>query len=302
MLDIKKKESTNEFVICGVLNSIKISEGTSSKKNDDYIAADIEVRVDQTVNGNVEESIVPIKLSSMRHKADKSLNSNYDRIKSYGDKLIALTSVDPGEEDRASMVNITASIKENSFASRTGNIINDWQLSTNFINDKKRNDKEEATFILTGVVVNNLADAREVDSEGNETGRLNVKLCVVGWNGQANVIDFVAEGSAAEHIERNWEQGDTVRAAGYIVVNQKVVKSGGGEDFGFGEMKREHTVPKRELLITAGSGAGLSEDESYDSGDIKVALDERLVYLESLKNKGKDKEEKPSKNNGGFGF
>ena len=48
--------------------------------------------------------------------------------------------------------------------------------------------------------------------------------------------------------------------------------------------------------------AGLSEDESYDSGDIKVALDERLVYLESLKNKGKDKEEKPSKNNGGFGF
>lgn len=299
MLDIKKKESVNEFVICGVLNSIKITEGTSNKKNDDYIAADLEVRVDQVVNGNVEESIVPVKLFSMRHKADKSLNANFDRIKSYGEKFVALTSCDPGEEDRASMVNITAAIKENSFPNRDGKIINSWQLTTNFVNEKKRNDKEEASFILTGVVVNDLTEAKELDADGNETGRLIVKLCIVGWGGQANVVEFVAEGSAAEHIERNWAQGDTVKAGGFVVVSQKTVKSGGGDDFGFGEMQREHTVSKRELLITAGSGAGLSEDESYDSGDIKVALDERKVYLASLEKK--ETKAAPKKDNG-FGF
>lgn len=299
MKDIKKHESRNEFVICGTLNTIKITEGTSNKKNDDFVAADIEIRVDQNVNGTMEESIVPIKLFSMRHKTDKSLNANYDRIKSYGDRLIPLTICDPGEEDKASQVRIEAAISENSFKTRDDRIVNAWQLTTNFVNDKKRNDKEEASFIVTGVVVNDLGSAREMDSDGNETGRLIVKLCLVGWGGRANVVEFVAEGSAAEHIERNWAQGDTVTAAGFVVISQKTVSS--TEDFGFGDMKHDHTVSKRELLITAGSGAGLSEDESYDASDIKVALDERLAYLNSLTVKAKEEKPSPKKDNG-FGF
>jgi hypothetical protein len=302
MLDIMKRESINEFIINGVLNEIDVKEGTSPKTNDGWISCEAAIRVDQEINGKVEENIIPIKLFSNRHKKDSSgkpsneLNVNYDRIKEYGEKLIALGSVEPGEEGKASRVSVTASIRENSFAGRDGRIVNTWQLSTNFINSMKNSDDEEATFLVTGVVVKKI---HETDREGEETGRLIVKLCIVGWNGSANVIDFIAEGSAADHIDRNWEQGDTIKAAGVIAMTKKTVKT--TEDVGFGEpIVHTRTETRRELIIKSGSGAGLSEDESYDSDDIKVALDKRKAYLTSLENA--PKATSVAKKNDGFGF
>lgn len=54
MLNIKKDESENMFNICGVLNSIKVSTGKSAKKNDEYVKAEIEIRVDQDFNDKKE--------------------------------------------------------------------------------------------------------------------------------------------------------------------------------------------------------------------------------------------------------
>lgn len=294
MRDITK-ESLNEFSVIGILNEIKINEGTSKKTNDQWVSCEASVRVDQDINGKTEENIVPVKLFASRHKKDGGLNANFDRIKEYGEKLISLGSVEPGQEDKASKISITASIRENSFAGRDGRTINSWQLSTNFINNQRRDDEEGATFVVTGVVVKKVP---ELDREGNETGRLLIKLCVISWGGTANVIDFYAEGSAADHIDRNWEQGDTVKAAGVIAMTNRIVKT--QEDVGFGEpIVHTRTESRRELIITSGSNSGLSEDESYDADDIKVALDKRKAYLASLEQKPA---QTPKKDSSSFGF
>lgn len=294
MLDVMKNESINEFKIVGILNEIEIKEGTSKKTNDQWISCEASVRVDQDINGRTEENIVPVKLFASRHKKDGGNNANFDRIKEYGEKLIALGSVEPGQEDKASKVTITASIKENSFAGRDGRIVNSWQLSSNFINSQRRDDEEGATFLVTGVVMKKIP---ETDRSGEETGRLLVKLCLIGWGGTANVIDFYAEGSAADHIDRNWEQGDTVKAAGVIAMTSRTVKV--EEEVGFGEpIVHTRTESRRELIITSGSGAGLSEDKSYDADDIKVSLEKRKAYLASLE----EQKPTPKKSNDSFGF
>lgn len=298
MNNIMTKESINEFSVVGVLNEMKLIEGTSNKSNDQYVGLDIQIKVDQPIGDKVEENVIPVKLFSSRHKKDGNLNANYDRIKGYADKLQSLGSVDNPKD--ASRVNVVAKIAENAFAGKDGRIINTWQLSTNFINDARNSDEEGATFVVTGVVVKKL---QELDREGNETGRLIVKLDIIGYNGTSNVIDFYASGSAADHIDRNWEQGDTVKAAGVIAMTKKVIKI--EEEMGFGEaLVKERTESRRELIITKGSQAGLSEDESYDSDDIKVSLDKRKAYLTSLEENAKNKSSAApaKKSSDGFGF
>lgn len=277
MLNIKKNESINEFTIVGVLNEIKVSEGTSNKTNDQYIGIDAQIRVDQEIDGNQEENIIPVKLFSSRHKKDGGLNSNYDRLKGYAEKLQSIGSVD--DPSKASRVSLTAKISENSFAGRDGRVVTDWQLSTNFLNNAKGDEDETARFVVTGVVGKKF---QELDREGNETGRLVVRLAVIGYNGKANIIDFYASGSKADHIDRYWEQGDTVKAAGIIAVTKKVVHK--EEEMGFGDpIVNEYTVPRKELIITKGSRAGLDESESYDADEVKTSIDERNAYIESLK-------------------
>lgn len=299
MLDIMKTQSVNEFNIIGTLNEIEITEGTSQKTGDGYISCNISVRVDQDINGVTEENIIPIKLFSNRHKkGSKELNNNYDRIKKYGETLTSLGAVEEGKENLASKVSIQAQIAENIFAGRDGRVVNTWQLSSNFINNWRAQDTEGATFEVTGVVAKKIP---ETDKEGNETGRLIVKMCLVGWGGTANVLDFYASGNSATYIDRNWNEGDTVRAAGAVSITKKVVEREANDEYGFGEpVKKYNTISKRELIILAGSRSGLDEDESYDADDIKIALDKRKAKIAEVENGVKKTANKPA--NDGFGF
>lgn len=294
MLDIMKKPSQNEFNVVGVLNEINVKEGTSPKTNDQYISIDLTVRVDQEVNGRATENIIPISLYSARHKkGTQELNVNYDRLVGYKDNLISLGSVDKGEEHRASRVAIQSEIRENSYYSKTGKLVNGWRLSTNFINNQRASDEEGATFVVTGVVAKKY---RETDKEGNETGKLIIKLCVITYNGTANVIDFCAYGPKADFIDEHWQKGDTVKCAGYIVLTNKIIEE--KEETGFGDpIITQHTVFDRELVIDRGCGEGLSDAYAYDADDIKVSLDKRQAYLATLEEnmkRGATRDEKPN--------
>ena len=256
------------------------------------------IRVDQEIDGQLTENIIPVRLLAMRHKADKTLNKNYDRIKGYGEKFISLSAVNPGEEHTASKVSLVASASESIFAGKDGRVVDKvWQLTTNFVNDKRASDVEGATFEITGYLV---GKRPELDKEENETGRLILSICVVGYKGKANIFDFYASGNCAAHIEKNWELGETIKAGGIISMTHKVVEW--EEEMGFGEpIKHRRTESRRELVITRGSHSGLDEEYSYDGTDIKNILEARMALKKELE-RGASAQKPAQKASHDYGF
>jgi hypothetical protein len=288
MLDIRKVESKNEVYVSGILNELDIVEGIT-KDGRKWIRGTANVKIDQEINGQMTEDIVPIKMFSMRAKKDGSDNKIYDIIASYKDRLTSLAAAD--DESQASRVTVSAKIEENPFVSKDGQLVSTWQLTSNFINNKRDSDEEAAKFIFSGVVGKIIP---EYNREGEETGRAIVQFIVIGYNGKANRIDLIADGSKRDYIETNWNVGDTVQVTGRINVTKKIVTW--TEEQGFGEpITRSRTESRKELLITGGSPCGLEESLSYDADSVKQVLSERSARNEELIAKSKTSSKPQSK-------
>lgn len=278
MLNIKETESKNIVEVTGILNELEVTTGTSKKTNKDYVSATAKIRLDQDINGVVTENIIPVGFYANKLKNDGTENKMYKRILEYGQTLISATAAE--DPSMASKVKISgASLTENAYYRQDGTLVEkNFAIRGSFINKQRDTDEEGATFEVSGVVGKML---NEVDKDGQETGRLFVDFIIIGYNGVAHVIRMVAEGASKAHIENNWNQGDTVNVNGKINMYSsiRIVK----EEQGFGEpIERKIPEFRQELVIIGGSKYGLDEAYSYDSGDVKVAIDERAAYLKSL--------------------
>lgn len=290
MLDITTKQSDNLVCINGVLKELDIATRKTSDGRD-YVSGQMIIRVDQECSGEMQECEIPVKMFSMKLKQDGSTNAIYEGILKMKEKYTSLAAAETPSEATRISIN-SGSIKENFFVSKRGVSVSDFQIETNFAGEGRDDNEDKATFELTGVVVSKV---REIDREEQQTGRLIVKLVVVGYKGCANVLDFYVESpQSVDWIETNWKDGDTVRVAGLIKVTYKHIET--VEEMGFGEpIKKIRTESKRELVITSGSATGLSEDFSYDATDIKNALGERKVMHDSIIEKNKAKAKKSAK-------
>lgn len=278
MLDIKKIQSTNKVTIMGTLNELNIEEKVSNDGKE-YVQGTASIKVDQEIGGKPVENIIPVRMFSMRLKKDGGKNAVYDGIVKMKEDFISAAAAETPAQ--ASKVIITGGqLQENMWLDKTTNQLRTaFQISSNFMRKAKEEDKEEATFELSGVV----GDIKyEMDKDGNETGRLIIKFIVVGYLGKTDVIQLIAENpTAINHIRNNWEKGDTVTLTG--VVNMTYTVKTWLEEQGFGEpIKRQRTESKRELIITGGSPTGLDEELSYDMDAIKLALDERQARIDGL--------------------
>lgn len=289
MLDIKKVQSTNRVNITGTLSELDIEERLT-RDGRQFITGTAKVRVDQEIGGEMTENEVPVRMFSMRNKSDGTENKMYDNIKQMAERFTSLAAAE--NPSQASRVSITgARLEENAWVDRNGEIHSGgFQISTNFMNPEREGDKEQAKFELSGVIAN---ISEETDRNGEETGRLILKFIVVGYNGKADLITLIAQNPiAVNHIRQNWEKGDTVSLTGVINITHKVETW--EEEQGFGEpITRTRTVSKSELLITGGSPSGLDEDMSYDNDSIKLALDDRMVRLNALKENRNKPAQKP---------
>lgn len=296
MLNIKQVQSKNECYISGILNELEIVEGKTADQRE-YVRGTAKIRVDQEINGKVQENIIPVQMFSMKLKSDGNPNQVYSRILSYKDTLIsAAVAENIQQASKVTLSGKSCNIDENMWLDqKTGQVKTGFSVSCNFLNAKRDTDKEKATFELSGVI---LGTKPELDKDSEETGRLIVTFGVVGYNGRVDVIDLIANDTARAHIEANWEKGDTVSVMGIIDVTQKTVTW--TEEQGFGEpIERTRTESRRELIITAGSAGGLEESLSYDADDIKAALAERKNRMEKIKEKASNK---PASKNENFGF
>lgn len=294
MIDINIESNPNNVTIVGILNELDVVEGTTSDGRG-YVRATAKIRADQEVNGEVIENEIPVKMFSMRNKKDGSPNQVYDRIVNYKEAFIWAGATE--DISQASKVSIVAKVEENSYYdTRTKEIRTGYQFSGSFLNNKKKDDDEGATFEIQGVVGKM---KEEFDRDGNETGRLLISFIVVGYGGKANVIELVAEGSKKEFISSHWEEGDTVIATGKVVSSYKTIVT--YEEQGFGDpIKRTKTVGRRELLITGGSPSGASEEFSYNADQIKIALQKRSSDLEEMKERTQNAAKAKAKTAGSF--
>lgn len=276
MLEITR-QSDNEVNVCGLLSELEVVEGITTDGRG-WAKSVAKVRVDQDINGTLTENEVAVTFFSMEKKKDGGHNKLYDSIIQQKEKFISAAAAE--DESQATRVSIVGTLDENTYYTADGVERNGFQISAKFLNKAKPADKEKATFMVSGVVANKKPEIKNDE----ETGRLIVQMVVIGYGGKANVINMIADGSAAKFIEQKWEVGDTVNVSGKFNVNFKTVVI--KEEQGFGEpIERERTVSNKELIITGGSPAGLEEAFSYDADDIKVALANRKTYLEETKEK-----------------
>lgn len=290
-------QAENKVTIEGILSEISVREGEfKSNKTGTmmpYLSGEIKIRVNQEINKIMTEMEVPVTFFASKYTNAGSENSAYKSINELRTNFTSLAAADASHP--ADRIKITGgSIKENLFAGRNGNVISTPIINASFFN-KAKGENSEATFqqvICIG------GKTEEVDAEGELTGALIIKGIVPQYGGKVDVISYrVVAQDAIDHINANWNVGDTVKIKGRINFTSKVETH--TEEVGFGEpIVENRTITVKELLITGGSACGFEGDMAFDSSDIATALQERQERIASIKSSASAPKAAPKKNAG----
>ena len=281
MLDIKTKQSKNEVYISGILKELDVKEKTTGDGRD-YVSVLATVRADQEVDGEMTENEYPVRLFAFKKKSNGEDNKLYPIYVKYAENFTSLSAAEtPNQASRVTVYGDRVNLSENIYYNANTQKLfeKSFQINANFLNAARESDEEGGHFELSGVIGKTY---EETDKDGAETGRLIIDFIIIGYNGRADVVKLYAKGNAKSFIEQNWNDGDTVKVTGDIVMSYKVDTI--LEEQGFGKpIERRVTTSRRELIITGGSNSGLEEELSYDANDIKVALNERNARKEAAK-------------------
>lgn len=267
-------QSKNQMNLIGKLLNVDFGEGKLSDGRE-YKRATVTIRVTQPVDGKEETSEIPVGFFATPYTTTGKQNPAY---KSLLDLQNLKTAQNVGI-DAADQVRITSgTLSENNFVSRSGNLINGWQIRGSFINAAKLADI--ASFV-TEVFIMDMHD--EVDRNGEPTGRLVVRGGVVQYNGKLDVLDFIVEApDKVEFISRNWEPNTTITVKGRVRVTSHETESS-SESSGWGEdIPDTTTTYVRELIITGGDDGPKDEEFSYDPAEIKKAFNQRKAAIEQM--------------------
>ena len=265
-------QAGNKLNLAGILMDVTPGEGKLSDGRP-YKRATVTVRVTQSYGGKTETSDIQVGMFATEFTSTGKQNPAW---KSLLDLMQMKTAQNVGV-DNASHVRLTgATLQENNFVSRTGQLINGWQIRGSFINEAKVSDV--ASFV-TDIFIMSMED--EVNREGDTTGRLKIKGGIVQYGGKLDVVDFIVEApDTVEYISRNWEVNGTVTVKGRIRVlsqEEEVQASGWGED-----VPETTTRFVRELIITTGDDECKEEEFAYDPVEIKKAFNERKAAIEQM--------------------
>lgn len=265
-------QAGNKLNLAGILMDVTPGSGKLSDGRP-YKRATVTIRVSQAYGGKTETSDIQVGMFATEFTSTGKQNPAW---KSLLDLELMKTAQKCGIEN-ASHVRLTgATLQENNFVSRSGQLINGWQIRGSFINEAKVSDV--ASFV-TDIFIMKMDD--ELDREGVPTGRLKIQGGIVQYGGKLDVVDFIVESpDTVEYISRNWEVNGTVTVKGRIRVlsqEEEVQSSGWGED-----VPETTTRFVRELIITTGDDECKEEDFAYDPVEIKKAFNERKAAIEQL--------------------
>lgn len=266
-------QAQNKVNVVGKLVDVNFRSGKTSE-NKDWESASMTVRVEQTYGGRTEVSDVPVSMFVSKYTKTGAINSGWTQFQDFKN----YKTVQNVGFDEATTVRISgANLRENNFVSRSGQLINGWQINTSFIG-ATTNMSDNASFVLDIYITDMLP---ETDRNGEETGRLLIKGAVVQYGSSLDVLNFIVEQpDAVDFIQRNWNVNDTVTIKGRIRVTtteEKPVQASWGED-----VPETSVRTVRELIITTGDDCGKDEEEAYDGADIKKLYQARKARLEQM--------------------
>ena len=263
-------QAGNKINLAGKLMDVQFGEGKVAATGKPYKRATVTVRVTQPILGKEETSDIQVSMFATEFTSTGAQNPAW---KSLNDLALMKTAQAVGI-DNASHVRLTgASLQENYFMSRNGQLIDGWQIRGSFINEAKVADV--ASFV-TDIVIMGMEDEIK---DNESTGRLIVKGGIVQYGGRLDVVNFIVEApDSVEYISRNWEVKGTVTVKGRIRIlsqEEEVQSAGWGED-----IPETTTRVVRELIITTGDPECKDEEFAYNPVDIKAANEERKAAIE----------------------
>lgn len=268
------QQALNEITVIGKLLDVTTATGTT-QDGQPYERANFTIRATHTYNGREETSEIPLSMFATQFTKRGTPNPAYANLQT----LKTLKTVQNVGWNEADTVRVTrANLRENAFVTKSGQLINGWQINASFIN--QTNMQDIASFSLDIFIMDMHP---EEDKEGDPTGRLIVKGGLVQYGGKLDVIEFVVENpTTVDHIERFWEVNDTVHCVGRIRVTSMEEKRS-GKNSGWGEdIPETSTRYVRELVITFGDDEGKEEEFAYDPTDIKKAFNVRKANIEQM--------------------
>lgn len=279
----------NTVSIVGTLQSVTMRDAIS-KSNKPYRGGTAIIRVKQHygADGGVDEiSEIPVNFLAMKFKKDGSFNTAYDQLKAFGDgSFLSIQDVGVERASRIRIDNRFGKLEENMYVGRDGESVQSvWRVSTNFFSRVSGSGDtpsygDSATF-STDIYI--MAMDRELNSEGEETGRLHVRGAIVQYGQRLDVVDFYAENpSVIDYYERNYNINDTVNVIGRIRYTSQVEETNANN--GWGEyIPQSTTRTKRELILVHGSDEPYDEEMAYSVEDIKSLNADRTSRREQLK-------------------
>ena len=269
------EQATNKFNIVGKLLDITFRDGVT-KNGSKYESANFTVRVTQTYDGQTETSEIPVSLFATQFTSTGKPHPGWKNIQD----LKAMKTIQQVGEAEATKVRMTsASVRENNFMTKSGQLINGWQLNTSFLNEAT-SGAEIASFNVD-IFIMDMHD--EINREGNPTGRLIVKGGIVQYGGKLDVVEFVVEASdKVDYVSRNWNVNDTVNIGGRVRFTSKEEKRAASESSWGEELPETSTRTVRELIITRGSDEAFEEEFAYNPVEIKKAFNVRKAEIEQL--------------------
>lgn len=283
----------NTFTITGLVSEINFREGMN-KNNKPYRGGTVIVRVDQTYGGKSEISEIPVSMFANKFKKDGTANKCYDQMAQIQNNYRSIAQAGLDGATRITFTGLTSKIQENMFVSPSNpeTVLSNWRLNTMFANPA-RGAGDCATFCMEIFI---MKMERELNTEGEETGRLKLVGMYVGnrgagSNAEGNVFTFyVEEPGTIDYIERNWNENDTVQVVGRIRYCSEEVQYHSENSWGE-DIPQVSTRNKHELIITKGSDFPMEDDMAYDPEDIKALYADRSARREQLvidaKNKAK---------------
>lgn len=295
----------NSVSMNGMLLSYDIRDGKSKKTGAPYRMGSAVLRVNQFYGGKEELSEIPVKSLAMKFKKDGSDNKFFENL---GDYAVDLKPATRYGTDEASHVSITGrngngALSENMFASERNpeTVYSTFNIDFKFLNEPRINATGSTADCATfDVEIFILAKDRELNSAGEETGRLKIRGGIVQWGEKIDCFDFYVENpTAIEYIDRNYNINDTASFVGRIRYTSETVVYKSENTWGE-TLPTTSTRKKHELIITgpsAGHEDGPNEEaDSYDPEDIRTMIADRNARKEDAKNEAR---KRAKKGNGG---
>lgn len=283
------RQAENKVRIEGILSEINLKYGSYVKngRNVDTVGGDIKVLVNQEVNGESQELIIPVYMFASKMTNAGKPNPAYESIEKVMKEYVSIASgAGAAGADKIRITN--GSIRMNEYYNQQGQLVSFPRVNASFVQKATGEFKPEASWSLQ-FAVSSMDFVTDADGVELDPKKLRIKILVPQYGGKIDTMElFATNPRVIDAISSYWENQKTYTAKGrlnFCTTTTEII-----EEMDFGEPEvRTRTTTVSELIVTKGTQAPLEDDMAFAPADLAAALKEHKAYLETLKDKTSQK-------------